>query len=659
MSESYLKTSPQFDSTSIPKFDGFEELTAAFADGIAPEPELSVWEWADENRQLTSLSSPEPGRWKTDRVPFAREIMDCLSVHHPAEKVVFMKGSQVSGTECGLNWIGYSIAHSPGPMLYVLPDLDVARKVSKQRIAPMIAANKSLRAKVSDSTDRGSDNAAGNTMLQKNFPGGMLIMIGAKSEAALRSMPIRRVFLDEVDGYDDEAEGAGDPIFLAEQRTKNFGRKKKIFIVSTPLEAGTSHIEAEFEASDQRKYHVPCPRCMEKQELIFVNLKWTWGSPETAHYICKECSEPIFEWHKTKMLDGGEWIADRPGSKIAGFHLSSLYSPVGWMSWAEIATAWEGAQGKPAKLKTFTNQILGLPYAEREEAPEWENIFRSREHYPAQIVPNGAFVLTAGVDVQKNRLEVSVWGWGRRRESWLVDHQVFEGDPDDGGVWGELEVYLAQSFETESGKTLALAGIAVDSSDKTNTVYSWVLKMRDKRIYAIKGASDFHAPETHSKTQAPNRKRKRRITLWTLGVSKLKSQFYRDLKQIPTEDNPYPAGVVHLTDAVADQEFVEQLTAESVRKDKKGKLSWGKDRERNEALDCRIYARAAAIIEGIDSWKEDTWAAYERAFAPAPGSVKGKAPKPRDPAPVPSPAVAARSLGQPIRQVRRSPFMSR
>jgi phage terminase large subunit GpA-like protein len=333
-------------------YEGFDAIDHAWREGLIPDPPLSVSEWADRYRMLSSRSASEPGRWATRRTPYLKAIMDCLSPTSPVERVVFMKGAQVGGTECGNNWIGYCIHLAPGPMMAVSPTVEMAKRNSKQRIDPLIEESPALSERISPSRSRD----AGNTVLAKEFRGGVLVMTGANSAVGLRSMPVRYLFLDEVDGYPADVDGEGDAIQLAEARTRTFARRK-ILIVSTPTVSGVSPIEREFETSDQRRYFVPCPHCGHRQWLRFEQLRWKWGEPETTHYVCESCDDEIQEQHKTWMLEQGEWCAMAPENavKTAGFHLSSLYSPLGWSSWADIATAWEQSSNN---MRHHTSRVL-------------------------------------------------------------------------------------------------------------------------------------------------------------------------------------------------------------------------------------------------------------------------------------------------------------
>src|SRR5678815_2384212 len=279
-----------------------EVYSLAAAQGALPDPLLTVSEWSDRYRTLSQRASAEPGPWRTERTPYLREIMDCLSPSSPVETVVLMKGAQIGGTEMGNNWIGYVIQQAPGPMLAVQPTVDMAKRNSKQRIDPLIEESAVLRALVSDPRSRDS----GNTMLAKEFPGGILVMTGANSAVGLRSMAARSLFLDEVDAYPGDVDGEGDPVNLALARTRTFARRK-VFMISTPKISGRSRIEAAFEDSDQRYYWLPCPLCHEYQTLKFAQIRWPKGEPEQAVYACEHCSGEIANHQKHWMLARGEW----------------------------------------------------------------------------------------------------------------------------------------------------------------------------------------------------------------------------------------------------------------------------------------------------------------------------------------------------------------
>ncbi|PJN94732.1 phage tail protein, partial [Amaricoccus sp. HAR-UPW-R2A-40] len=258
------------DDDGLTDFDGAGEILRAWGSGLRPDPDLTVSEWADRHRMLSGRASAEPGRYRTVRTPYMREIMDRLSPGDPTQRVVFMKAAQVGATEAGNNWIGFAIHQAPGPMLAVQPTVDLAKRNSRQRIDPLIDESPELRERVKPARSRD----AGNTMLSKEFAGGILIMTGANSAVGLRSTPARYIFLDEVDAYPASADEEGDPVTLAEARSLTFAHRRKVLLVSTPTIRGLSRIEREYEASDQRRYFVPCPHCGHAQWLKFDRLRW-------------------------------------------------------------------------------------------------------------------------------------------------------------------------------------------------------------------------------------------------------------------------------------------------------------------------------------------------------------------------------------------------
>ncbi|RYU56355.1 phage terminase large subunit family protein, partial [Methylolobus aquaticus] len=592
-------------------------------EGLTPDPLLTVSEWSDRHRMLSSKASAEPGRWRTKRTPYLRAIMDCLSPTSPVERVVFMKGAQVGATESANCWMGYVIHHAPGPMMAVWPTVEMAKRNSKQRIDPLIEESPVLQELISPARSRDS----GNTILAKEFRGGVLVMTGANSAVGLRSMPVRYLFLDEVDGYPLDVDGEGDAISLAEARTRTFARRK-IFIVSTPTIAGASAIEREYDASDQRRFFLPCPYCSKRQYLRFEQLRWHKGRPETAAYLCEACDTPIPEHHKTAMLEAGEWHALAPenGRETAGFHLSSLYSPVGWRSWREIAAAWDAAvsleSGSAAAIKTFKNTELGETWVEEGEAPDWQRLVERREDYPIGTIPLGGLLLVAGADVQKDRIEASVWAFGRGKESWLIEHRVLMGDTAREAVWQQLAGLLHETWTHASGSLLPLARLALDTGFATQEAYAFVRKVKDSRVMAVKGVARGAAligTPTAVDVTVNGRKLRRGVKVFSVAVGLAKLEFYNNLRktaEVAADGMTliYPPGYVHLPKV--DAEFIQQLCAEQLitRRNRQGfpVREWQKVRERNEGLDIFLYARAAASAAGLDRFEERHWRELER-----------------------------------------------
>lgn len=578
----------------------------AFEEGLKPDSVLSVSDWADNFRVLSQTASSEPGRFRTERTPYLKEIMDSLSAESDVEKVIFMKGAQVGGTEAGNNWIGYIIDRAPGPMLVVQPTVEMGKRWSKGRLAPLIDDTKVLKEKIRNPRSRDS----GNTVQSKEFPGGVVTITGANSAVGLRSMPVKYLFLDEIDAYPPDVGSEGDPVNLAIKRTDTFS-KRKIFLVSTPTIKGLSRIEKEFMETDQRYFFVPCPYCGHYQILRWENINYDSNFETT--YICEECKRHIEESYKTGMLKKGEWRATKESSnpKTVGFHLSSLYSPLGWLSWEACARGYEEAKKDDLRLKAWTNTTLGIPWEDKGDAPDWTVIFSRRESYRIGIVPIGAYILTAGVDVQNDRLELEIVGWGENNESWSVDYRVIYGGPGDEKTWTQLSKILEESFESEDGKPRKISMLAVDSGFATSEVYAWVRKQSAYSVMAVKGQENLAIPingPTRVDINLHGKKLRRGVNLWKVGVSLLKSEIYNNLKKQREDETKFPRGYMHFPEY--NNEYFKQLTAEQLMmKVVKGypRREWVKTRERNEALDCRVYARAAAIAIGVDKLSDGKW----------------------------------------------------
>ena len=587
--------------------EGAQIYWKGFSDGIRPDPVLSCSEWADRHRFLSQRASAEPGRWLTSRTPYLRELMDCMSSADPTERVVFMKGAQVGGTEAINCAIAYWIDASPGPILAVSPSLEMAKRNSRTRIDPMIDECPRLKEKVRDPKSRDS----GNSMFQKLFPGGVLVLAGSNSAASLRSMPARFCVFDELDAAPGDLDGEGSPLDLAEARTRTF-KRRKVMVVSTPTLANRSPIEREFLNGDMRFYQVPCVHCGTYQKLVWEQLKWVDDDPDTTRYVCEHCGGHLDEHHKTAMLEAGQWVAENPEASFRSYHLSSLYSPLGWFSWKNCVEAFLKAKRSEAALKVFTNTILGLTYAEKSEAPEWEDLYNRREDYRIGTVPEGVHVLTMGVDVQQDYLAFEVVGYGPNLESWSIDWGNISGNTADPEVWDELAKRMGNTYPIESGGRMSIRMAAVDTGFRTQDVYRFCKSQPPTRVIAIKGrdaqATVLGTPSTAEIGQR-GRKIKSGLKVWPVGVSVAKSELYGWLRRkARADDQELPVGWCHFP--MWDEEFFRQLTAEQLtEKTVRGyrKFVWEKTRERNEALDTRVYARACLTMLGGDRWDDRRW----------------------------------------------------
>lgn len=581
-------------------------LRECLRESLKAPPLLTVAEWAAQNFYLDDTTSAEPGLYDPTRTPYVVEPMECLSVGSPIQRVILKWGSQTGKSTVGNAWIGYVIANSPGPMLVVQPRTQDALDYSRLRIEPMITASPQLDAKIGSKLKRDG----GNTLLTKTFPGGVLLVTGANSAAGLKSRPVRYLFLDEVDEYPLDVEGQGDPVGLAIRRTNTFGPRRKVLETSTPTIAGRSRVDLDFEQTDKRHFHVPCPHCGTRQELVFERLKWPKHEPHRAHYVCANCEKAFEEVTKREWLPEGQWVPHGEPGLVAGFHLPSWYSPLGWLSWAEIATEWVEAQGDDQALKQFVNTVMAETWESRGDAPPWQTLFDRREDFARMECPPGVVFLTAGVDVQKDRLEAYVWGWGYRKESWLVDHIIYWGDPWNPETWHGLTELLHQGFDGPNGDELHIGGMAVDTGFAQEPVIAWARSVADPRVMLVKGDHWKNWKVmlgSPSKSDVTLRGRRTGLLLWPVGGALIKAETYGFIRQDPPEDGqPYPPGWIHLPRWV-DQEICKQITAEDLVEttDTKGftKREFVKHRHRNEGLDCRVYARAVAERMGLSRMK--------------------------------------------------------
>lgn len=552
-------------------------LMTAAAEAWKPPPTQTVSEWADAERRLSPEASAEPGRWRTNRAEYLRGIMDAIS-DPKVRQVVVMSAAQVGKTEFILNVIGFHIDRDAAPILCVQPTLSMAQTFSKDRVAPMLRDTPCLRDKVKDPRARDS----GNTTLHKIFTGGHLSIVGANSASGLASRPVRLVLADEVDRFPPSAGSEGDPIRLAAKRSTTFWNSKLI-TVSTPTIKHGSRIEAEWLDSDQREFFVACVHCEERQTLKWKNVHWDDSKPKTAAYICESCGVPWTDADRHKAVRRGNWIAAQPESDVAGFRLSGIYSP--WVPLSEAVRDFLEAKKLPETLRVWVNTYLGETWEEEGEGIKNDDISGRRENY--KDVPNAVHLLTCGVDIQDDRAEIEVLGWGKDEESWSIDHHIIYGDPSAPTIWQDLSDYLSQIFKKENGEDIPIRCTCIDSGGHyTQAVYNFVRPRERKRIFAIKGVGGEGRPII----SRPSKNNIGKIRLFSVGVDTTKELIYARLRI--SEPGP---GYCHFPNRYDDEYFL-QLTAEQVvMRFSKGfrKREWKKVRTRNEALDLRVYAIAA------------------------------------------------------------------
>lgn len=577
---------------------------------IAPPPKLKVSEWADSYRKLSKESSAESGQWRTDRAPYQREIMDAVNDPN-AEAVIVMSSSQVGKSEILNNIIGYYIDYDPSPMLLMQPTLEMAQSYSKDRLAPMIRDTPELAKKVGDSRSRDGDN----TMLHKKFPGGHITLVGANSPAGLASRPIRIVLADEVDRFPASAGTEGDPLMLAHQRTKTFWNRKKVS-VSTPTIKDASRIEAEYNDSTMEQWCVACPSCGHFQPYTWAQIRF-----EPVGMSCTHCKEEHteYEWKDRP----GKWIA-RAESRKRGFHLNALASP--WESWDNIIREFRTAKHKGIEtLKTWTNTTLGESWEEQQNEQDIEVLLNRRIHYEAEL-PDKVLVLTAGVDVQDNRLEIEVVGWAVGEVSYGISYQVFFGDPGQSEVWDTLDAFLDKEWAYSDGNKIKLSTVCIDSGGHyTDEVYKFCKAREHRRIFAIKGKGGENVPFIGK----PTRNNRQKAALFSIGVDDGKQLIVSRLK-VDVEDNPGYCYFPINKERNYDEIYFTGLTSERRRaRYVRGHAKWEwvkKSGARNEPLDLRNYANAAFKILNppLDVLEERKNSGYGATPIPAQGPKKKK-----------------------------------
>lgn len=607
----------------------FDEIQASWA----PPPRLTLSQWADEFAILSAESSAEVGKWRT--IPYQRGIMDAITDRH-IESVTCQKSARVGWTKIINHAVGYFMHYDPCPMMIVQPTIGDAEGYSKDEIAPMLRDTEALAGLVNESGKRDS----GNTILHKQFPGGQLRMIGADSPRGFRRVSMRVVCFDEVDGYAATAGEEGDQLKLGIKRT-DFFWNRKILAGSTPTLDSTSRIKRRFEKGDMRYYHVPCPHCQHPQVLKFENLKWDKGQPETAHFLCTspDCCDPEigevrrigYEWQRwmveeadRRNLAGDKrygWVATNPDAdpRHASFHIWAAYSYSPNATWAHLAAEWIDSHKSTEERKTYVNTVLGETYKGEGDAPDWKRLYDRRENYRKNIVPAGGFVLFAGADVQKDRIEVEIIAYGPRMESWSVDYRVFPGDTSqidgDGSPFKRLDELLGEWFQHELGGQLQVTMLAIDTGYNTSVVYNWVSRQAVNRVFGVDGRDNYSMIVGQPKAVQVNTKGKRKgrsVKLWPVGISLVKTELYGWLKQEkPTTESGdiLPFGYCHFPEY--GEEYFKGITAEEiVPRLVKGfrKYQWEKVFDRNEPLDCRVYGRGVAYLAGVDRWDADQWA---------------------------------------------------
>jgi phage terminase large subunit GpA-like protein len=569
------------------------------AERYAPPPKLTVSEWADRFRYLSNVDSSEPGKWRTSRAPYLKGIMDAAT-DPDVEGVVIMSSAQVGKTQCLNNVCGFFIHQDPSPIMVVQPTKEDAEEWSKDRfMRGMVNCTPALAGLVVDVRQKG----VANTIAHKEFPNGQLTVAWSNSKSRLASRPVRVVLLDEVDKYATDPGPQGDPVKRAINRSKTFWNRKWI-MTSTPTLRNISAIERAYLHSDQRRYYVYCPHCEQPFVLdFFKNIRWDKDAegnhlPETAHCVCLACGCVIEERDKAALIEMGRWIPENPGGNVAGFHINELYSSLGGSSWAGIAKKFIDAKGDTSALQNFYNETLGETWELQGETVENSALYDRREVYAAQV-PVGAVILTGACDVQDDRLELLIKGWGVGEESWDIEYRQIFGDPATDEPWAELDALLMSRYARPSGLTLPVSWTFVDSGGHhTSQVYEYCRQRWQQHVFACKGRANAPGSSLPVVVGRPS-DQGAGIRLWTIGVDTTKATIYNRLRL-----EAAGPGYFHFPRRDAwDEDYFRGLTAEKLivkHVDFRPRLSWIKMRQRNEPLDLQVYALAALKARNAD-----------------------------------------------------------
>jgi len=567
---------------------------------LQPPENINVHEWADKYRRLPAESSAEPGKWRTERTPYLKDIMTAIS-DPKVRKVVMMTSAQIGKSELLLNSIGYFSDIDPCPMLMVQPTVDAGTQFSKSRIEPMIRDTPVL----SKIFGGGKKRDSKNTIMQKFFPGGYLAIVGANSPAGLASRPIKVIFADEIDRWNQSAGKEGDPLTIVEKRTTTFPHTHKLIYVSTPTTDGISRIQHEYNQGSMEQWKLPCPSCGHYQVIEWANIIFH-RDEDTKEFledkevtcVCTSCGEAFneMEWKSQQ----GKWFEQTPNAVIKSYHLSALNSP--WKPWRDIAKSFLTAKNETEMLKVWTNTEMGLPWMDASDSISADSLEHNKVTYDAYI-PKDVLVITAGVDVQDDRLEFEVVGWGVGKRSWGIEYKVIHGNTSQPETWKRLDEHLKKVYTNVDGTKMTIARTCIDSGGhRTTEVYNFCKDRENRGVYAIKGRGGSGMNIVHTVTKS------KRVgnALFIIGVDTAKDRHLAWLSQTyDHESNSYPHGyyMFPLDDAYErgyDNKYFEGLVSEvKVTKMQRGrpKTEWKlKSGVRNEPLDCRIYNIAAIEI---------------------------------------------------------------
>lgn len=565
--------------------------------GLKPLPKTSVSQWADNYRMLSSGISAEPGKWKTSRAPYQKDIMNAFT-EPGIHRVVVKSSSQIGKSDMMNNVIGRFAHLDPCAIMMIQPTIDMAQDYSKTRIAPMIRDTKVLNNLFYDVKSRD----ANNTILSKVFPGGRLIMCGANSPAGLASRPIRILLADEVDRFPDSAGTEGDPVDLAAKRMTTFWNSC-MGLFSTPTNEGSSRIDEEYLAGTQEEWQHKCPNCGEYHLLRHIDMTVDYKEIKTpsgkktvivndVKWRCPHCgfsfSEKEMKQTPQKYISRN---ADALKNGIRSFFVNGFTSP--WMTWSRIMREWLEAKGDPEREKVIMNTVFGESYKQKGAFEDEQIFLRRRESYGAEL-PNGVLLLTAAIDTQDNRLEYEVVGWGKEEECWGIRKGIVLGAPNQDRTWKEIDNILDKTYHFADGKGLKVVRTFIDSGGHyTSDVYNYCQKNFHKQRFAIKGRGGPGIPLIYKIAKANNAK----APLILLGVDDGKQQIMDRL----SIDSPGPLyfhfpqdeGIKELSNRGYDDLYFKGIISEHKKVYKRNGVLrevWETTKNvRNEPLDLRNY----------------------------------------------------------------------
>ncbi|WP_291854845.1 terminase gpA endonuclease subunit [Bradyrhizobium sp.] len=605
-------------------------IAGVFAGIFAPAHPMSPSVWAAQN--LVVPDGPYAGeRFHPELTPYLVEPLDFFSSECLDNKCVIRKSAQTGFTLLAIAAIGYSIDREPCRMMVVQPTDSALSEFNREKLQPAFDQSRALRAKVRTQISRSTQ---GSTTYAKRYPGGSLTLAIATSTADLRSKTIKKVIKDEASEYPEDLDGQGSPHKMIEARYESFlqtGDWKELSI-STPVIKGACYIDAEFEAGDQRLWHVPCPGCGDEFVFSFdlEQFQFNASYPFEARYVAPCCGRPIESHEKNLLIRKGRWIATAPApGKHRSYHFDALSSP--FVPWDTIARRYLEAKQNESNLKTFDNLTLGRAHEVKGDAPPHARLLERRESYPVGVIPSAGLLLAAGADVQHSGIWFEVVAYGRDGQSWSIEHGFVEGDttdPERGAFATLVEVYERQ-FDDAFGARRQIDALAIDAGDggRANQVYAWCRNRH--RAFAVKGVSGWTAPAIGTPARVSitlkGKKLKGGATLWPVGTWPLKATYYGNLRKDGRKAGAEtdPPGYCHHHQN-CDERYFRQQTAEYLKTvTVRGRTTkvW-QETGPNHLLDCRIYAMAMVEYLGLSRLRADDWVALERLRGVPPAAAR-------------------------------------